>query len=387
MKLLIISHTPHYRKEDQVVGWGSTIREIDHLARIFTDVTHLAPLYQGTAPDSSLPYTNPKVRFAPVGPAGGNSLLEKMSYLWQIPDWIAKMRFEINKADAIHLRCPAGISLVGLLVYCLLGKRKPCWVKYAGNWQPGKKDPASYKLQRILLQKNIHHGVVTVNGQWLGQPNHVTSFINPSFSKADWTIAKSIAKEKQLALPLELLFVGRVEEEKGVGRVIEIAAGLLDSSVDFHFTIVGDGKNRSVYEDLVRQMGLADRFSFVGWINRQKLTKYYERASMILLPSTASEGWPKVLSEAMAYGVVPLASDVSSIPQIFKETGAGHAFPAEETRLFVDQILQYTQDRSSWKEASKIAVEAADRFTYETYLEAVKNLFYKRWKVELNAEE
>ncbi|MGB4322708.1 MAG: glycosyltransferase, partial [Anaerolineaceae bacterium] len=111
-----------------------------------------------------------------------------------------------------------------------------------------------------------------------------------------------------------------------------------------------------------------------------------ERASMILLPSTASEGWPKVLSEAMAYGVVPLASDVSSIPQIFKETGAGHAFPAEETQLFVDQILQYTQDRSSWKEASKIAVEAADRFTYETYLEAVKKLFYKRWKVELNAE-
>ena len=133
MKLLIISHTPHYRKEEQVVGWGSTIREIDHLARIFTDVTHLAPLYQGTAPDSSLPYTNPKVRFAPVGPAGGNSLLAKMSYLWQIPDWIAKMRVEINKADAIKLRCPGGISLVGWLVYCLLGKRKPCWVKYAGN--------------------------------------------------------------------------------------------------------------------------------------------------------------------------------------------------------------------------------------------------------------
>jgi len=183
-----------------------------------------------------------------------------------------------------------------------------------------------------------------------------------------------------------LLFVGRLDDAKGVGTILQILRGLLDLGVDTQLVLVGDSPQRAFFEQLANSLGLQERVFFLGWKDKSELAQEYAKAHFILLPSV-SEGWPKVLSEAMAYGVVPLASDVSSIPQIFKETGAGHAFPAEETRLFVDQILQYTQDRSLWKEASKIAVEAADRFTYETYLEAVKKLFYKRWKVELNAEE
>jgi len=41
MKLLIISHTPHYLQEDQVQGWGSTVMEIDQLASLFDEVVHL----------------------------------------------------------------------------------------------------------------------------------------------------------------------------------------------------------------------------------------------------------------------------------------------------------------------------------------------------------
>ena len=55
MKLLIISHTPHYLKEGQVVGWGSTVMEIDQLAKLFTEVTHLAPLHDGETPALSEP--------------------------------------------------------------------------------------------------------------------------------------------------------------------------------------------------------------------------------------------------------------------------------------------------------------------------------------------
>ena len=48
----------------------------------------------------------------------------------------------------------------------------------------------------------------------------------------------------------------------------------------------------------------------------------YARSHFMLLPSSCSEGWPKVLSEAMAYGVVPVASNVSCIPQILGATGS-----------------------------------------------------------------
>jgi hypothetical protein len=57
MKLVIISHTEHYISSDgAVVGWGPTVREIDHLTQLFDIVYHCAPLYKGQAPQSALPY-------------------------------------------------------------------------------------------------------------------------------------------------------------------------------------------------------------------------------------------------------------------------------------------------------------------------------------------
>jgi len=383
MKLLIISHTPHYLKEDKVVGWGSTIMEIDQLASLFSEVVHLAPVHDGEAPQSSLPYQNPKVRLALVKPAGGERWLEKVSYLWRIPRWVSVIKKEIKIADAVHIRCPAGISLVGLLVHSLFGKGKPCWVKYAGNWRPQTKDSLSYKLQRVLLKRNIHRGVVTVNGQWEGQPNHVVSFVNPSFSKSDWIMAQTSIKDKKLTTPLELLFVGRVEEEKGVGRLIQIASVLNQLGIDFHVNVIGDGPKRSDYEKQVSEKGIADCLSFIGWKSRFELALYYKDAHFILLPSTASEGWPKVLSEAMAYGVVPLASTVSSIPYFIKQANSGKVIQADDFQAYVTEIIDYLGHPKNWKQESQNAAIMAEKFTYENYLIAVKDLFEKNWNISL----
>lgn len=383
MKLLIISHTPHYLQEDQVLGWGSTVMEIDQLANLFSEVVHLAPLYDGEPPQSSLPYQNPKVRLDLVKPAGGDRWLEKISYLWCIPRWVSAIKKELKIADAVHIRCPAGISLVGLIVHSLIGKGKPCWVKYAGNWQPQGKDPFSYKLQRALLKRNIHRGVVTVNGQWEGQPNHVVSFVNPSFSRSDWAMAEASTNYKELRTPLELLFVGRVEEEKGVGRLIQIAFALTQMGIDFHVSVIGDGPQRSDYEKKVNEKDMTEYFSFLGWKSRRELVIYYRDAHLILLPSTASEGWPKVLSEAMAFGVVPLASTISSIPFFIDQANSGKVIPAEDLQAYISAINNYFEHPEIWKLESQNATIMAEKFTYENYLMAVEELFNNYWHINL----
>lgn len=79
--LLIVSHTPHYKRMGQVVGWGPTVREIDQLANLFEKIIHLAVLYHGDAPASSLSYQSQNVEFIPVIPSGGDSLIEKLGVL------------------------------------------------------------------------------------------------------------------------------------------------------------------------------------------------------------------------------------------------------------------------------------------------------------------
>ena len=386
MKLLIISHTPHYDKQGQIVGWGPTIREISKLATLFEHIEHLAPLHQQPAPASALPYTDNRISFTPVNPAGGDNLWDKLGIFMIMPSWLKEMRRAMRAADAVHIRCPAGISLVALLAVRLWAKGKPVWVKYAGNWQPNTSESVSDKFQRWFLSKNLHKGVVTVNGNWTDQPSHVFAFNNPSYTIYEFHEARNSAQKKTLNEPIHILFVGRIEAAKGAMRVIQIAQRLSEIGSCFKLYCIGDSPYRKSFEEIVTKNYLKDSVIFTGWISNQELKTYYQKAHFILLPSHASEGWPKVLSEAMAYGVVPLTSNISSIPQILKETRAGSALPLDDMETFVNAILQYTQNPQYWQNASISGVQACERFTFEHYLNAVKDFFNETWKVDLDHE-
>ena len=383
MNLLIISHTPHYHSKAGIVGWGPTVREIDHLASLFDQIVHLAPLHGGLPPGSSLPYQAPNVELRPVMPAGGIKLRDKVGILAQIPAWIAVMKNEMQAADALHIRCPAGISLVGLLAVKIWAQGKPCWVKYAGNWQSYQGQALSYKFQRWFVNQNQHKGVVTINGKWERQPDHVITFHNPSFSEKELTEARVISKHKKLTTPVQLLFVGRLSQAKGVHRVLEIAARLHKIGFDYQLTLVGDGDERDNYKTYVQLQGLEAKVKFSGWQPMDTLRKYYQAAHFFIFPSS-SEGWPKVLSEAMAYGVVPIASPIASIPQIIEETGAGLCLSPDDVEGFTIAIMQYTQKTETWLQASENGRKSAAKFTYEQYLSDLKSMFQRFWQIQLN---
>src|SRR5689334_12802114 len=82
----------------------------------------------------------------------------------------------------------------------------------------------------------------------------------------------------------------------------------------------------------------------------------------ILLPSK-SEGWPKVLSEAMACGAVPIASNVGGIPEIMREMGVGRSLPANQIAPYIEAIEWYYQHPQEWKHDSEQAWRSASLFT------------------------
>lgn len=381
MRLLIVSHTPHYQSGDRIVGWGPTVRELNYLAELFEEVIHVATLYPGAAPASALPYATPSIRTRLVAPTGGNTLADKARILTAYPSYAGVIRDELNRADAVHVRCPANISLLALAL--LRRAKHPAyrWVKYAGNWNPDDGEPRSYGLQRRWLNENRHRGVVTVNGQWEGQPAHVRSFYNPCLTDEEAAEGRILADAKKMTMPVEILFVGELNDGKGVGRALRIARTLYRNGVPFRLRLVGDGPDRPRYEAWVREQGL-EGVSFVGWVPRTDIGGFYAAAHFILLPSR-SEGWPKVLSEAMAYGAVPVTAAVSSIPQILRAAGAGVAVPVEDIDGMAAAITRWVADPAAWRATSQAGVQAASWFTYSAYQEAVAGLFADAWGIKL----
>jgi glycosyltransferase involved in cell wall biosynthesis len=130
---------------------------------------------------------------------------------------------------------------------------------------------------------------------------------------------------------------------------------------------------RGQFESQAAAVGLQDEVRFCGWLPRQALASYYARAHL-RRDYSSSEGWPKVLSEGMAYGVVPMTSDVSSIPQLLASFRAGRAVDAKDREGFVAAIVEYVRNPDLWKTESRNAAAAAGSFTYEAYLSAVRDL-------------
>ncbi len=374
MKLLIISHTPHYIKGGKSAGWAATVNEIDRIAEVFESVTHLAPLHPGPAPKSSAFYGAPNVRLSFVRPSGGSGLLEKIGAVCAVPAYAAAILRELKRCDAVHVRCPAGISLLALIVLCFTRHPEKRWIKYAGNWKPAGPEPFSYTLQRRFLKNNFCRSAVTVNGEWPDQPTHVRSFFNPSFSERYLDGARAEAEKKNLVSPVRLLFAGRLETEKGAGRALSVLAALRKAGVDAVIDLIGDGPGKGGMENLARSLGVADRARFHGWLSRPDLNIFYREAHFMLLPTEASEGWPKVLSEAMAHGAVVLSSPVSCIPQYLKRFGTGRVIDASDDPAYAAAVQEYLRNPAKWRRDSANAVKAAGNFTYEKYIGEIRGL-------------
>ncbi|MCY7362132.1 MAG: capsular biosynthesis protein, partial [Ignavibacteria bacterium] len=217
MKLVIISHTPHYKKNGVIVGWGSTITEVNHLTKLFSEIYHIAPLHNEAAPDSSLAYESEKIKFIPISIYGGVNLKNKLSVLTTAPGNLKTISSVLKKSgsnDWIQFRAPTAMG-VYVIPYLSFFRKSKLWVKYAGNWNMDN-PPLSYKFQKWWLENNFQNSKVTINGYWEGQKSHIINFQNPCMDSEELLKAKEKSKSKNFDGKLSICFVGALSKNKGV---------------------------------------------------------------------------------------------------------------------------------------------------------------------------
>ena len=111
--------------------------------------------------------------------------------------------------------------------------------------------------------------------------------------------------------PCRLIYVGWLEERKGVLDLIRASAPLLAGG-KATLDLVGDGHARPSAEALVAELNIADRVTFHGWKTGAALHELLAAVDVFALPSWA-EGLPNAMIEAMAAGLPVVVSDVGNI--------------------------------------------------------------------------
>lgn len=115
---------------------------------------------------------------------------------------------------------------------------------------------------------------------------------------------------------LKALYVGRGSEEKRVHLVGRVAARCRETGIAVEVTVVGDARHA---------VGEAERAccTFLGEISDpRELARLYDEADVLLLTSSR-EGFPMVIMEGMAHGVVPVSTPVGGIPVHVSSGGNG----------------------------------------------------------------
>ncbi len=149
--------------------------------------------------------------------------------------------------------------------------------------------------------------------------------------------------------PIEILFVGRLVEKKGVLKLIEACEKLHRKGYNFVCNIVGDGPQEKQARELIKRYNLQDRINLVGGLPREQLLPFWENASVFVLPCIVEkngnrDGIPVVLMEAMASGIPVISTRVSGIPELVVDGITGLLVEPDDTDALCNSMMRIIED-------------------------------------------
>jgi len=121
------------------------------------------------------------------------------------------------------------------------------------------------------------------------------------------------------------LFLSRLEEDKGVGILLQALAmlGESDPGMDWHANIAGSGS----YEDEARRhlaaLSLEDRVTLLGRVDGAAKQAAFASSSVFVFPSFHGEGMPNSVLEAMACGLPVVTTRVGGVADFFEPEQMG----------------------------------------------------------------
>jgi len=169
---------------------------------------------------------------------------------------------------------------------------------------------------------------------------------------------------------LNLVFVGRVEKNKGIDdlfKVFQKIEGMKDIN---SLKIVGESKREKYYKE--KATIISPKISILGSLNREDIFKIYADSHILILLSK-SEGFPKVIMEAGVFGCVPIVSNFSGISEVIKHGSEGFIIESYNSKYNYKDFQLVFEDTDNLKVCSMNIFKKSHSFTYDKYLLNIKN--------------
>jgi colanic acid/amylovoran biosynthesis glycosyltransferase len=176
--------------------------------------------------------------------------------------------------------------------------------------------------------------------------------------------------------------IARLVEKKGIRYLIEALAILKREDVVFQCTIVGEGPERAMLENLVNERQLESMVRLIGAQESDQVRSILHGADVFVLPCVVArngdrDATPTVLLEAMAMGIPVVSTSIGGIPEVVPKEAGILVVPGDAPALAraIKAVAELkANERTAMGEQGRKHVSAY--FNSETEVQRLATLFF-----------
>lgn len=143
-------------------------------------------------------------------------------------------------------------------------------------------------------------------------------------------------------IPLRVLSVGRLDNEKNPLLLADALALLGDDAPGFVLRVAGEGPLEQPLRERLQALGVSGRAELLGFVPAGEALRDVYRASDLFLHTSLTEGVPQVLFEAFAAALPVVATDVGGVAQT--ADGAALLVPPDDAQAVAVALRRLAED-------------------------------------------
>ncbi len=180
--------------------------------------------------------------------------------------------------------------------------------------------------------------------------------------------------------PLEILFLGRLTEKKGILLLIDAFSDIARKWGDVYLKIIGDGELRREVLTRIERYKLRTRVIWRGALPNQIALKEMAEADIFVLPSYKTrdgnqEGTPYTLFEAQGIGLPVISTDHSGIPEVVRDGDTGFLVKEKDREGLAARLGILIKEKKLRREMGEKGREFMKEFSLEKRIKKLEELY------------
>lgn len=160
----------------------------------------------------------------------------------------------------------------------------------------------------------------------------------------------TFSKNGQESEENRILFVGRLNKNKGPQRLIKAFENICTNFPEYTLKIIGEGPLEDELLQQIQDANLESKVEMEGRVPNEKLPSIYAQSSVFVLPSL-NEGLPRTVLESLACETPVIATSLSQLEQVME--GVGYTIPPKSVAKLEEALTKLLSSEDLREEYGK----------------------------------